>query len=181
MWAARGATAGLDVAVATASRPFSEGATNRGLVLRTQKTDSLTASHAARNARLCPYNAQGFYTGRYPLHRAIQACYKGKLQGPSRPRVRNNGPLRCASGCQLCCNGRACNLLKTPLVGRLLEADSFPINSPEGPRVLGGTGPPRFCRQLGGTSHSTTEKGYARLAGGPITLGAMPNLGLATG
>ena len=28
--------------------------------------------------------------------------------------------------------------------------DSFPINAPEGPRVLGGTGSPRFCRQLGG-------------------------------
>ena len=63
----------------------------------------------------------------------------------------------------------------------LPEADSFPINSPEGPRVLGGTGPPRFCRQLGGTSHSTTEKGYARLAGGPITLGAMPKVPLGIG
>ena len=32
----------------------------------------------------------------------------------------------------------------------LQEADSFPINLPAGPRVLGGTGPPRFCRQLEG-------------------------------
>ena len=30
------------------------------------------------------------------------------------------------------------------------QATGLPINEPEGPRVLGGTGPPRFCRQLGG-------------------------------
>ena len=54
--------------------------------------------------------------------------------------------------------------------------DSFPINEPEGPRVLGG-GPPRFCRQLGGgASRITTGGGYARLAGGPTTLGAMPTV-----
>ena len=30
------------------------------------------------------------------------------------------------------------------------SSETFPLNHPEGPRVLGGTGPPRFCRQLGG-------------------------------
>ena len=30
------------------------------------------------------------------------------------------------------------------------SCETFPLNHPEGPRVLGGTGPPRFCRQLGG-------------------------------
>ena len=45
----------------------------------------------------------------------------------------------------------------------------------EGPRVLGGTGPPRFCRQLGGGGNlSTMGVGYARLAGGPTMPGAMP-------
>ena len=57
----------------------------------------------------------------------------------------------------------------------LQEADSFPINLPEGPRVLGGTGPPRFCRQL--------EGGKPFHDGGGTTLGAMPKfiLGLAAG
>ena len=54
--------------------------------------------------------------------------------------------------------------------------DSFPINEPEGPRVLGGTGPPRFCRQQGGASRTTMGGGYARLAGGLTTLGAMPTV-----
>ena len=51
--------------------------------------------------------------------------------------------------------------------------DSFRINEPEGPRVLGGRGASRI----------TTGGGYARLAGGPTTLGAMPTvfLGLAKG
>ena len=30
------------------------------------------------------------------------------------------------------------------------SSETFPLKHPEGPRVLGGTGPPRFCRQLGG-------------------------------
>ena len=54
--------------------------------------------------------------------------------------------------------------------------DSFPINEPEGPRVLGGTGPPRFCGQLGGGKPYHDGGGYARLAGGPTTLGAMPTV-----
>ena len=56
--------------------------------------------------------------------------------------------------------------------------DSFPINEPEGPRVLGGTGPPRSCRQLGRGKpyHDGGGGGYARLAGGPTTLGAMPTV-----
>ena len=57
--------------------------------------------------------------------------------------------------------------------------DSFPINEPEGPRVLGGTGPPRFCRQLG--KPYQTGGGYARLAGGPTTLGAMPTVDAGIG
>ena len=42
--------------------------------------------------------------------------------------------------------------------------------------MLGGTGPPRFCRQLGG-GKPYHGGGYARLAGGPTTL----VLGLAKG
>ena len=61
-------------------------------------------------------------------------------------------PWLCASGFPLCCL-----LPAKDAVGEGGAAapddklqDSFPINEPEGPRVLGGTGPPRFCRQLGG-------------------------------
>ena len=36
--------------------------------------------------------------------------------------------------------------------------------------MLGGTGPPRFCRQLGGGKPYHDGGGYARLAGGPTTL-----------
>ena len=61
------------------------------------------------------------------------------------------------------------------------QATGLPINEPEGPRVLGGTGPPRFCRQLGGASRTTTGGGYARLAGGLTTLGAMPTVPPGTG
>ena len=49
-----------------------------------------------------------------------------------------------------------------------------PLNHPEGARVLGGTGPPRFCRQPGGGNLSTMGAGYARLDGARTTLGAMP-------
>ena len=41
--------------------------------------------------------------------------------------------------------------------------DSFPINEPEGPRVLGGTGPPRFCRQVG-KRQAVSRRGGAMLA-----------------
>ena len=56
--------------------------------------------------------------------------------------------------------------------------ETFPLNHPEGPRVLGGTGPPRFCRQLG---LSTMGVGYARLADGLTMPGAMPMAPSANG
>ena len=48
------------------------------------------------------------------------------------------------------------------------SSETFPLNHPEGPRVLGGTGPPR------GGNLSTRKAGYARLAGGLTMPGAMP-------
>ena len=36
--------------------------------------------------------------------------------------------------------------------------------------------PSRFCRQLGGGKPYHDGRGYARLAGGPTTLGAMPTV-----
>ena len=51
--------------------------------------------------------------------------------------------------------------------------ETFPLNHPDVPRVLGGTGPP-LCRQLGGGNLSTMGVGYARLADGLTMPGAMP-------
>ena len=99
------------------------------------------------------YDDQGYYKGPLPLHRVSVRCSSVKLKGPSRLPVLNSGPWLCASGFPLCCSRRACSPLKTPLErGAPLRPtiSSFPINEPEGPRVLGGTGPPRFCRQLRG-------------------------------
>ena len=54
------------------------------------------------------------------------------------------------------------------------SCETFPLNHLEGRRVLGGTGPPRFCRQLRGGNLSTMGAGYAHLDGGRTTLGPMP-------
>ena len=110
---------------------------------------------------------------RCPLLRAGALCSKGRLKVPA----------------------QLCQWLSAMLVSTCLHAanaavgegdhvqpadtlppssETFPLNHPEGPRVLGGAGPPRFCRQLGGGNLSTMGVGYARLADGLTMPGAMP-------
>ena len=92
------------------------------------------------------------------LLRVMGLCSRGRLQALSELQVRNSGPLSSVSGSPLCWSPPACMLLTLPLVRGIASSvetlppssETFPLNHPEGPRVLGGTGPPRFCRQLGG-------------------------------
>ena len=129
------------------------------------------------------YDAKGCYTGPLPSARGHGAMFQRQATGAFRTSGSEQWPAK------------LCQWLSAMLVSTCLHAadaavgegdhassvetlppssETFPLNHPEGPRVLGGTGPPRFCRQLGGGNLSTMGAGYARLAGGPTMPGAMP-------
>ena len=119
---------------------------------------------------------------RYPLHKVSVRCSSVKLKGPSRTAGSEQWPVAMCqwlsamllSSCLLCAKDAAGGGGAAAPDVKL--QDSFPITE-EGPRVLGGTGPPRFCRQLGGGQAVPRRGGgYARLAGGLTTLGAMPTV-----
>ena len=129
------------------------------------------------------YDDQGYYKGPLPSAQGFGKMFQRQAKGAFKTAGSDQWPVAM-------CQWLSAMLLSSCLLPAKDAAggggaaapdvklqDSFPINEPEGPRVLGGTGPPRFCRQLGGASRTTTGGvGYARLAGGPTTLGAMPTV-----
>ena len=105
------------------------------------------------------YDAKGYYTGPLPSARGHGAMFQRQATGAFRTSGSEQWPAK------------LCQWLSAMLVSTCLHAanaavgegdhassvetlppssETFPLNHPEGPRVLGGTGPPRFCRQLGG-------------------------------
>ena len=129
------------------------------------------------------YDTKGCYTGPLPSAKGLGAMFQKQAKGAFSTSGSEQWPAK------------LCQWLSAMLVSTCLPAadaavgegdhaspvetlppssETFPLNHPEGPRVLGGTGPPRFCRQLGGGNLSTMGVGYARLAGGPTMPGAMP-------
>ena len=137
------------------------------------------------------YDPKGCYTGPLPSAQGRGAMFQRQARGAFKTSGSEQWPAK------------LCQWLSAMLVSTCLHAanaavgegdhaehaetlpptsETFPLNHAEGPRVLGGTGPPRFCRQLGGGNLSTMGAGYARLAGGRTTPGAIcrwPTVGMA--
>ena len=134
------------------------------------------------------YDSKGCYTGPLPSAKGHGAMFQRQAKGAFKTTGSEQWPAK------------LCQWLSAMLVSACLHAanaavgegdhagheetlpsscEAFPLNHPEGYRVLGGA--PRFCRQLGGGNLSTMGAGYARLAGGPTTLGATPMAPSASG
>ena len=105
------------------------------------------------------YDPKGCYTGPLPSAKAHGALFQRQATGAFRTSGSEQWPAK------------LCQWLSAMLVSTCLHAanaavgegdharpvetlppnnETFPLNYPERFRVLGGTGPPRFCRQLGG-------------------------------
>ena len=105
------------------------------------------------------YDSKGCYTGPLPSAQGFGAMFQRQAKGAFKTSGSEQWPAK------------LCQWLSAMLVSTCLHAanaavgegdhaghaetlpptsETFPLNHPEGPRVLGGTGPPRFCRQLGG-------------------------------
>ena len=76
------------------------------------------------------------------------------LRSSSLPLAPSAGHPVCASGWLACSCKFAWTLLRLLRRGRSRSSNDknlgYVVNEPEGPRVLGGVGPPRYCQQLGG-------------------------------
>ena len=105
------------------------------------------------------YDSKGCYTGPLPSAQGRGAMFQRQAKGAFKTSGSEQWPAK------------LCQWLSAMLVSTCLHAanaavgegghaehvetlpptsETFPLNHPEGSRVLGGTGPPRFCRQLGG-------------------------------
>ena len=124
------------------------------------------------------YDDQGYYKGPLPFAQGFGKMFQRQAKGAKTTGSEQWPMAMCQwlsamllSSCLLPAKDAVCAAPDDML------QDSFPINEPEGPRVLGGTGPPRFLRTARGPQAvSRRGGGYARLAGGPTTLGAMPTV-----
>ena len=124
------------------------------------------------------YDDQGYYKGPLPSAQGFGKMFQRQAKGAFKTTGSEQWPVAMCQWLSAMLLS-SCLLPAKDAVGEGGAAapddklqDSFPINAPEGPRVLGGTGSARFCRQLGGASRITTGGGYAR----PTTLGAMPTV-----
>ena len=102
------------------------------------------------------YDDQGYYKGPLPSAQGFAKMFQRQAKGAFKTTGSEQWPVAMCQWLSAMLLS-SCLLPAKDAVGKGGAAalddklqDSFPINAPEGPRVLGGTGPPRFCRQLGG-------------------------------
>ena len=100
------------------------------------------------------YDDQGYYKGPLPSAQGFGKMFQRQAKGAFKTTGSEQWPVAMCQWLSAMLLS-SCLLPAKDAVGEGGAAapddklqDSFPINEPEGPRVLGGTGPPRFCRQL---------------------------------
>ena len=114
------------------------------------------------------YDSKGCYTGPLPSAKGHGAMFQRQAKGAFKTSGSEQWPAKL-------CQWLSAMLVSTCLhaanaaVGEGVHAgheetlppscETFPLNHAESPRVLGGTGPPRFCRQPGGGNLSTMGGG----------------------